>query len=155
MLELEVPQKQLEAELSRELAGHEIFRFTFDGEPIPAMRPRVTRNGTFMPLAYRQYQMRLALSLRQSFGRLGNFPPTGDKARSAYLKAHRYRLEIKAYRSNKRQVDADNLSKSVLDALQNAGIVANDSQVDELFCRKCVDPTSPRIEICLERLLHD
>jgi Holliday junction resolvase RusA-like endonuclease len=155
MLELDSLQKQPEAELTRELAGKELFRFSFDGEPIPAMRPRVTRNGTFTPLAYRQYKNRLALALRHGFGHLVSIPASGDKARSSYLKSYRYRLKITAYRSNNRPVDADNLSKSVLDALQDAGILANDSQVDELFCRKCVDTTSPRIEIYLERLLHD
>jgi Holliday junction resolvase RusA-like endonuclease len=128
------------------------IQFTFEGEPIPAIRPRVTSRGTFTPLVYRQYKATMANALQQEYGLLVAIPAPGSKDRSQYLKNHRYRLEVTAYRSNNRPVDTDNIAKTVLDALQDGGILANDSQVDELVSKKKFDQLRPRIEILLEEL---
>lgn len=48
----------------------------------------------------------------------------------------RIKVEIVAHPPDKRARDLDNLFKSVLDALQHAKVIENDSQVDDLSIRR-------------------
>ena len=46
--------------------------------------------------------------------------------------------------------DADNIVKTILDCLQYAGAITNDSLAVELHIRKVVDPQHPRVEYAIE-----
>lgn len=52
----------------------------------------------------------------------------------------------------RRAGDLDNFAKPVLDALQKAGVIANDSQVGELHLYRQWDKANPRTEIVLTEL---
>lgn len=76
-------------------------------------RPRVTRHGTFMPLAYRQWQQSAQLELRSQWGdRL----PLEAVAQIAIR-----------FRCRSGRTDLDNAIGSVLDALVRAGILRDDN----------------------------
>jgi Holliday junction resolvase RusA-like endonuclease len=129
------------------------IRFVFPGQPISAKRPRVTQRGTFTDPVYARYKANLTASIEKEFGHLSRaIPPVGSKERSKYMATHRYKLAADFYMQDRRHVDCDNLIKGVLDALQAAGILANDSQVDETLSRKHHDPAAPRLEVTLEEL---
>lgn len=126
--------------------------FVFPGAPVPAMRPRHSRNGTYNPKRYTAYKKAFSEALKQKFGHLAKqVPPAGSKERTAYLASHRYRLIVEVHRLACRG-DADNFLKTVQDAIQQAGIIGDDSQFDEVYCRKLMDKQNPRISFCLERL---
>lgn len=48
--------------------------------------------------------------------------------------------------------DVDNYAKATLDALQEAGIIANDRQVQRMCISKAKDAKRPRVEINIETL---
>ena len=48
--------------------------------------------------------------------------------------------------------DVDNYAKATLDALQEAGIIANDRQVQRMCISKEKDAQRPRVEITIETL---
>lgn len=117
------------------------------GEPVPAKRARVTRNGTFNPPEYTRYKRGLAITLRQEFEAM--LPQVLDKDRSKFIRHHRYWLEADFYLGHRRAMDADNLGKTLLDALQESGLILNDSQVDVLTCRKHLGSGQPRLEFTI------
>ena len=55
---------------------------------------------------------------------------------------------LKFYLPTKRRVDADNLSKCVLDGL-NGVAFADDAQVDDLHIVKIIDRKDPGVTICI------
>jgi Holliday junction resolvase RusA-like endonuclease len=134
--EIEAEFVTLVSEMNR---GACVIGLIHPGEPIPAKRARVTRWGTYTPPDYAQYKKNLAEAIQ------ARFVQDGDKD-------SRYKLVVDAYRSNRRAVDVDNLAKSVMDALQDSGVILNDSQIDELVCRKHYDPKCPRVEFVLEQV---
>lgn len=139
--------------LKEEKASPLSITFMYPGEPVPAMRPRVTRNGTYTPRAYLLYKRGLSVALRAAFGHLfPDVPASGTRARSQFLARHRYRLAADFHLGNRRPVDGDNLLKALLDAVQDSGLILNDSQVDEVSARKHIDPQNPRVEFTLEEL---
>ena len=65
----------------------------------------------------------------------------------------RVALAMDAFPPDRRRRDLDNLLKSVLDALEHAGVYADDSQVDLLLVRRGeVDRPHGHIEVRLDRL---
>lgn len=60
----------------------------------------------------------------------------------------KFRLEYDVYLRNKAQ-DLDNTSKAILDSLQAAGAIKNDSLCYELEIRKFIDKDNPRIKLKL------
>lgn len=98
----------------------------------------MTRRGTFNPPRYSDYKKGLVSALLMVSG---SFNPAG-----------RFRLVVDAYRSTRRVVDVDNLAKSVMDALQEAGLVDNDSQIEDLRVRKHLDRENPRVIFSLEKI---
>jgi len=65
----------------------------------------------------------------------------------------RVALAMDAFPPDRRRRDLDNLLKSVLDALEHAGVYADDSQVDLLLVRRGeVDRPHGRVEVRLDRL---
>lgn len=60
-------------------------------------------------------------------------------------------VDVWAYMPDARRRDLDNLNKAALDALQRAGVFADDSQIVDLRIRRAgIDRTNPRLEITLE-----
>lgn len=60
----------------------------------------------------------------------------------------RLAVDIEAHPPDKRRRDLDNLPKGILDAMQHAGVYADDSQVDRLtISRRNPDPGSPRVVV--------
>lgn len=124
-----------------------ILKFTYAAPPVPASRPRVTRRGTYNAPAYETYKQGLTKALFDQFGYFcWDFPAPGSKERSKWLKANRYKMVLRVYQANARG-DIDNFAKSVMDAMTKAGVIADDSQVDELDAKKQVDKSCPRIEL--------
>ena len=65
----------------------------------------------------------------------------------------RVALAMDAFPPDQRRRDLDNLLKSVLDALEHAGVYADDSQIDLLLVRRGeVDRPHGHVEVCVERL---
>jgi len=56
---------------------------------------------------------------------LQTFPPSG--------KHHRLAVNINVFPPDRRRRDLDNLLKSVLDAMEHAGVYADDAQIDQLI----------------------
>lgn len=87
--------------------------------PLPPMakaRPRVTRNGTFMPKRYQDWRKSFVLLWRKAKGARGL---TGT-------------LEVKVWfctKTGTMRPDVDNAYSACLDAMQDAGAFVNDRQV--------------------------
>lgn len=58
----------------------------------------------------------------------------------------RFKLKATFYRADNREVDCDNLLKTLMDAATYAGVWRNDSQVDEVEIKKVLGDPNPRIE---------
>lgn len=85
--------------------------------PMAKARPRVTRRGTYMPKPYQQW--------RQKFCALVGRPP---KPLAGHLA-----IAIRIYtKSGKMRPDLDNVVGAVLDALQDAQVIANDRTVRQI-----------------------
>lgn len=129
-----------------------MISFVFPGEPVAAARPRVTARGTFTPAEYRVWKNTLTTLLRVKFAeQVQQVPPTRTNQRTKWIKQNRYHLDVTVYRS-KNVGDIDNFYKGVADALEDAGILANDSQIDLMTGRKLIDKRQPRVEFTLIRL---
>ena len=68
------------------------------------------------------------------------------------LRDCRVSVEIDAWMPDRRRLDIDNLSKAVLDSLQAAGVVADDSQVDVLITRRCGFVRGGCLDVRIEEL---
>jgi Holliday junction resolvase RusA-like endonuclease len=112
-----------------------------DIKPMPSPRPRVCRFGTYMPKTYTAWKkefIKLGKLCDQTSqqGRLSVFitcdvePPIScsKKEREARL------------RDGVPAGDLDNHIKSILDAMQEAGVFANDNQVVKLVAEKKYAP---------------
>ena len=56
-------------------------------------------------------------------------------------------VALSCYLSNRQRPDVDNLAAAPLDALQEVGVIVNDSQVVDLRVTKSRDNENPRVEI--------
>ena len=104
-------------------------------KPMPAPRPRVTRNGTHNPTDYTIYKRAVGMIARRRFRRpeegpvamhidfLFEVPKSWSKKRKAAAKWHTSRPDI------------DNLQKGIKDAL-NGIAYKDDSQVCQVTARK-------------------
>lgn len=52
----------------------------------------------------------------------------------------------------KRECDLDNRLKSLIDVIQEAGIIENDSQVYRIVAKKAFDRENPRIEVSIVKI---
>lgn len=98
----------------------ETARITVPGEPRAKARPRVTRNGTYTPKTTRDYE--------------NNIRVIWDALEHSDQPAC-VRLDVAFYLGTHRRVDADNLVKSVKDAL-NGRAYTDDWQVHDLRVTK-------------------
>lgn len=63
------------------------------------------------------------------------------------FKKERLRVEIECYPPDKRARDLDNQLKILIDALEFAQVFENDSQIDELFIKRCEPVTDGLMKI--------
>lgn len=123
---------------------------TYPGNPVPFSRPRFNGKQSFNDPKYAQYKRSLSAFINREYGYFAwDIPKAGDKKRSKYLAANRYHLTVRAFRDENRG-DVDNFLKTVQDALQDAGVIADDSQIDSIKAEKFIDKENPRIEFELE-----
>lgn len=94
--------------------ARETVRFTIPGRPVPAARPRVTRNGTYYPRRYQTWLDSAKVYARQAW--LGKAPLEGD------VEVHA------AFYGARDTADIDNLTKGALDAISGS-IINDDKQV--------------------------
>jgi len=97
-----------------------MIRFTVPGEPFSKQRPRVTRNGTYTPKETVQAER----AVRAAFGDAGLATMATDTE-------HAFHLRVVSYRYERYGRDADNLAKTIMDALNHL-VWADDSQVENL-----------------------
>ena len=92
-------------------ATTQLIRYWIPGVVVPKARPRVTKNGSFMPQRYQDWQ-RLAIAelLLQR----------NDRTPLVYPVA------VKVLLQGKHRGDLDNLSGAILDALVKVGILEDD-----------------------------
>ncbi|MBC7351925.1 MAG: RusA family crossover junction endodeoxyribonuclease [Thermogutta sp.] len=64
-------------------------------------------------------------------------------------------LTIEAYPPDRRRRDLDNLLKPLLDALQHAGLFADDSQIVSLQIRRRCVAAYGLVRVCLTAISHD
>ena len=65
------------------------------------------------------------------------------------MEAGRLGIFIKAYPPDHRARDLDNLLKAPLDALKHAGVISDDSLIDQLFIVRCQVIKSGRLDITI------
>lgn len=66
--------------------------------------------------------------------------------------AGRVRLTIDVYPPTRWGQDLDNIPKAICDALQHAGILVNDQQIDQLLVYRRVKDGDPRVVVEVEGL---
>lgn len=127
-----------------------LIEFVFQGSPVPYTRYNKDARWREQVQRYYEYKSDLARALKAEFGYFAWDIPDAGPARAKYIKSHRYDLSLRVYREADRG-DLDNFAKAVADALQDAGILANDVQIDgyALPFEKLIDKTNPRVEIAL------
>jgi crossover junction endodeoxyribonuclease RusA len=62
----------------------------------------------------------------------------------------RLRLELYVYPPDNKQRDLDNVCKAVLDALQHAGVYADDFYIQQLYVQRCMVRKSGAVEFKLQ-----
>ncbi len=113
-------------------------------EPCAKERPRVTRNGTYMSKRYTGWRKRFCLMAQGSWkdtfeNSLPKSPLTGP-----------LHIIVMVYtKSGKMRPDLDNVGAACLDALQDAGVIANDRDARRLEFILDKDKT-PGIDITVE-----
>lgn len=122
-----------------------ILQLTVPGNPVPCPRPRVVRIKNFVrafiPKPARDY-----ISMVEWLITVENRKKTSPH--DALLP---FGLTATFYRSDKRRCDMDNMLKSLMDAITNAEIWNDDSQLIEASLKKRYDKTNPRVEFELYR----
>lgn len=74
---------------------------------------------------------------------------TTTKFRGQFKPTDRLSIHIDAYPPDRRKRDLDNVLKSLLDALQHAGIYEDDGQIDHLSIRR-VNSVEGKVEILIK-----
>ena len=113
------------------------LQVTINGKPIPCSRPRLGRRGTYMPSDYIAAKEAIIVQLKAA-ARVEGWPSepiTGPvSVLMTFVHSRPKRLKKTAGRVLKTtRPDIDNLSKTYLDAMQQAGIFRDDGQVCSLI----------------------
>ena len=112
------------------------------GPIVAKARPRVTRYGTFIPPKYRQWKLGAIAEFQRQWG---NRPTITEPIAIAI------HLRGKHYKGS----DLDNLAGSIMDALQQAGVIKNDNcgHIPSLSIRLAHDPAiAPFASITFARI---
>ena len=112
------------------------------GSIVPKARPRVTKRGAFIPKKYRQWKDGAIAEFKRQWG---------DRSPLGHPVSVSISLRGKHYKGS----DLDNLAGSILDALQQAGILKNDNcgHVPSLSIRLAHDPViAPFASITFARI---
>ena len=67
----------------------------------------------------------------------------------------RINVEIMAYPPDKRRRDLDNVQKAILDALQHSCVFDDDSQVDDLWIRRCERVAGGAVTVTIFEVIDD
>lgn len=96
----------------------EVITFQFNAEPVPASRPRVERYGTHNTPKYDDYKSDFSKELQGAFPAERATPIKGP-----------FKLTATFCRKYKHKADIDNFLKALMDAIQDSGIIENDSDI--------------------------
>lgn len=106
---------------------------SFPVDPMPTPRPRAGARNVYNKTEYTEYKKALATMFKSAFLDLWVEATQAfkydDKGKAAYMKANRYFMICEFFCSSPRG-DADNYLKAVQDAMQDAGIIVNDKQIE-------------------------
>jgi len=72
-----------------------------------------------------------------------------------YTDKQRLAITLWAYPPDRRRRDLDNLPKAVLDAIEAAGVVEDDSQFDELHVVRCGVVEGGRVVVEIKKLTYE
>ena len=108
-----------------------IFSATFEGNPVPKGRPRMTKTGhAYTPQTTRDFEKAVAIWAKTNFnGKLSKKPLKA--VRNFYIK----RAKTNKTKQHTQRPDIDNYMKAVLDGMQGV-VFEDDSQVFEIFATK-------------------
>ena len=123
-----------------------LFSKVVKGDPVPASRPRVLRNGhVYYDRRYGDYRDALTWHLKNT---LSPLPLEAFLDATIPPERRRYGLRVFFYRKSRQRSDVDNLLKAVLDG--GTGILwLDDCQVEEVFARVFRSSSDPRIELLI------
>jgi len=110
-----------------------LLHFTVRGQPIPKARPVVANRRAFTPSKTVAWEQQVAWAAREL---MRDQPPLTDDLT----------VQLVFYRKGKRRADIDNLSKSILDAMN--GIIFNDDrQIVQLTAAVFYRSTTPGVAV--------
>lgn len=126
----------------------ELFRFSVPGDPRGKGRPRFSRAAgrAYTDSATRHYEDRVACAAREAWGGPPidrNTPVRVTLVATFKRPGNRYRVKDEGQDQKTTKPDLDNVTKATLDALDLAGIIA-DQQVIEVHSRKQLAPIVDR-----------
>jgi len=105
----------------------------FPIDPMPTPRPRAGVKNVYNRKEYTEYKKTLATMFKSAFSDLWLEATHAfrydEKGKTAYVKDNRYFMICEFFCSSPRG-DADNYLKAVQDAMQDAGIIVNDKQIE-------------------------
>lgn len=116
------------------------LHFEIQGAPVPKGRPRVVRAGqgvrTYTPAATAAFEKSAAWQIKAQLPSTGGLtlPLDGRIAVGMTFRLTRPKTVTRTHPTVK--PDVDNLAKAVLDALEAAGVIVNDSRVTDLYLAK-------------------
>lgn len=108
-----------------------IFSATFEGNPVPKGRPRMTKTGhAYTPQTTRDFEKAVAIWAKANFkGKLS------AKPLKAVMNFYIKRAKTNKTKQHTQRPDIDNYMKAVLDGMQGV-VFEDDSQVFEIFATK-------------------
>lgn len=104
------------------------MKYCINITPQPALRPRLSKYGTYNPPKYKKYKNDLIFLLKQMKIPKGEYYRIDAIFYFPYPKSVSQKKRINNYRHQKKP-DLSNIFKSFEDAIEQAGIINNDSQI--------------------------
>ncbi|MGD9731276.1 MAG: RusA family crossover junction endodeoxyribonuclease [Desulfamplus sp.] len=78
-----------------------------------------------------------------------------EQNQGQFLKSDRLRVVIKFWQGDKRKRDIDNMIKTLLDALQNAGAIIDDGQIDQMIIERVWEKLTHYVDVSFETIGAD